>query len=206
MAQVGDVVETRLSVEHFGRCVTLKFWWKLLNWATNQPTDQFMFAVGLQWLAAIDPWIDVRYALLGCRFHNLTTPEPDFFFHYHVHGQTKPRKVAAVENTVWITRFGEDQFGNSKRSRFPLSNILPAERAGRIEGDSQLSTILEFLTEEHFIIGPVPPIWIGGFINRDNGEFVQTRRAHINPQFRIMRKRTLKTRTRLLPTVPVGFP
>lgn len=198
MPQVNDVVRTRLCLQQRGGTYYLTFWWKLLQWHVSQPVDEFLFAVGLNWLAALDPWINTEYVVLGAAFDNLTTTEPHHFFQYSVSGLPKPENVAPVENTVWCTRFGIDAFGNSAKSRFPISNLSVDYRRGRLEGNGQNPQVHAFLTEQHTIISPLAPVWIGGFIHRLNGEFVQTTRTNINPVVKTMKARRPKNQSRII--------
>lgn len=202
MPQTNDIMRTRFCIEQWGRYVQLTFWWKLLQWHPTQPVEEWLFATGLNWLASMDPWIDDTYVIVSSRSHNLTTPEPDVIFPFYVSGVPKVDPVRVVDATLWIHRYGISQFMTPRRSSFPVSNLVTAQLRGRVPGTGQLIPVIEFLTLEHTIISPTPPIWIGGFINRVTGNFIQTSYAHINPVFRSLKTRTKKSSTRLPVPVP----
>lgn len=199
MPQTNDIIRTRFCIENWGRFHQLNFWWRLLNWSPQQEVEEFLFANALQWLAAIDAWIDDTYVIVSARATNLTTPEPDTILPFYVTGTPKPNPVRVVSATVWVSRHGIDTLSNAKTSRFPINNLVVPQDRGRIGGDGQLPTLLATLTEEHFLISPLAPVWIGGFISSTDTQFVQTERAFINPVIYSLSKRSPKTSTRLVP-------
>ena len=202
MPQVGDVIRTRYCLEAWGRTVQLTFWWRLKVWNPPQRMDEFIFRNALNWLAAVDPWVDDSYAFLSGTARNLSRNEPDVLFPFYVTGVPKPRPVQVVQATIWVTRYGTDDSGNAKSSSFPISNCVFLSARGRLEGSGQHVPIIEFLTLDHFIVSPFFPVWEPGFISRTDGSFVHTKSAWINPVIKSMKKRTKRSSTRW----PIPYP
>jgi hypothetical protein len=195
MPQVGDIVRTRYCVEQWGRNVQVTFWWRLLSWSPQQSLEEFLFAVALQWLAAVDELVDETYVIRLGKFRNLSRSEPDYTFSFAVTGQPKPSPVRAVSASLYIQRYGIDVSGSSRRSPIILSNLVLDQTGGRLSGSGFFPSIHEFLTETHSIISPTHPIFVGGFISRLDGSFVETTGAWMNPVIF-----SLKTRTRAAST------
>lgn len=191
MPQTNDIMRTTFCIEQWGRMVSMHLWWKLDVWDGGFPVDGWLFQNALQWLAAVDPWIDQGYRIQSVRGTNLTTPEPHHFFYGLVTGVPKPEDpVDVVQKTAWVHRYGIDAAGNALRSSFPISNIQPNQNFGRMT-DAQLPSLIEHLTHFHTIISPVLIRWTPGFMSRKTGEFVANEKIWVNPQLR-----SLKTRTR----------
>lgn len=189
MPLAGDIIRTRFCIELAGKPTVQTFWWKLLHWPPNQDPEEALLATGLSWLAACDAWINDTFQITYWTWRNLSNFEHDTSFQLTVTGLPSAEPVRVAEGGVWITRYGVDLSGNACRSSFPLTNIIAPETRGRIEGDGQRFQIIEFFTEEHFIISPLAPRWIGGFISRKDGSFVQNSDAFINPVVKSLKTR-----------------
>jgi len=195
LPEAGDIVRTRYCVEASGRNPYITFWWQLLDWGTTQSIDEFLFTTALQWLAALDPWIDDRYVVRLGTFRNLSRKEMDVNFSFAVTGVPKDHTVRVVEETLWLHRIGYDSSFRRRRSPLPLSNLVVEQRSGRVIGDGQPTSLIEFFTKDHLIIAPGLLTWRPGFIARISGDFVPCTSCYVNPVIF-----SLKTRSRIAST------
>ena len=196
MPQAGDIIRTRYCIEQWGRNPYVTFWWKLLQWHPAQEPTEFILANAISWFATIDSLVDDTYHIRYGTFRNLTTREVDHSLSFSVTGQPKPEPVRVVHATLWVRRYGIDQSGDPRMSPLPLSNLVIPQRAGRVLGDGQLPNLNSFFVDQHTIISPLAPVWVGGFISGGDGSFVECLRADVNPVIKSLKTRTRKSFTR----------
>jgi hypothetical protein len=71
-----------------------------------------------------------------------------------------------------------------------MSVIAVEHPRGRVEGDGQPPLWFDYLTAEQLFSPFFPTRWVGGFISRKDGSFVQNLRVHMNPQIKEMKRRS----------------
>lgn len=198
LPSAGDIVLTRIITHQWGRNTKTDFWWRILNWDSGVPIELWCNDVAFRYLTALIGFLNQQVLITCVRFRNLSHDEGFTDARVMVTGANGPPDVRVCQATLWTSRYGIDSSGNARSSVFPISCIAVNSTRGRVEGNGQPPGLELFLSAEQIFAPLFPTTWVGGFISRSDGSFVQTQRSHTNPVVMALKTRSRRMITQYL--------